>query len=150
MSEVRSFLGISNNYRRVVKNYSTIASSLNQLLKNNHQFKLRSDCAKSFTTLIKLLKTTPILSFFTFKKQFSFDCDASDFLIGAVLFQLHDNIDYVMTYYSRSISRKEHHYFKTRKELLAFVSAVNYFGAIFWGINLQYELNTQLDCAPRL
>ena len=128
VNKVRNFLGVSNYYRRFIKNYSTTATPLNRLLEANHQFKWTTECENSFVILKNLLTTTPILVFPNFKKHFTLDCDASDTGLNAVLPQLDDNnCKHPIAYYSRSLSKQERRYSTTRKELLAFVNFVNHF-----------------------
>ena len=55
------------------------------------------------------------------------DCDASNVGVGAVLSQLQDGEEKVISYFSKCLSKSERQYCTTRKELLAVVIAVKHF-----------------------
>ena len=65
---------------------------------------------------------TPLLAHPDFTKAFILDTDASDTAIGAVLSQIHDGEERVITYTSRCLTKAERKYCVTRKELLAIVN----------------------------
>ena len=48
VTEVRSFLGIARYYRRFVKEFSVIASSLTKLLRKGVKFEWSDKCQNSF------------------------------------------------------------------------------------------------------
>jgi len=49
------------------------------------------------------------------------DTDASNFSIGAVLFQIQDGTERVIAYASKALSRSERNYCVTRREMLGVV-----------------------------
>ena len=51
VSEVRSFHGLASFYGRFIKNFSTIASPLNELVKKNVSFIWEKDQELAFNTL---------------------------------------------------------------------------------------------------
>jgi hypothetical protein len=87
ITEVRSFHGLVSFYRRFVKNFSTIAAPLTELIKKNVGFHWWSDQANTFATLKERLCSTPVLVLPDFKKTFKIECDASGIGIGVVLMQ---------------------------------------------------------------
>jgi len=62
VSDVRSFHGLTSFYRRFVKDFSTIASPLNDIINKNMEFKWESEQKKAFNTLKEKLKNAPILA----------------------------------------------------------------------------------------
>ena len=125
---VKSFLGLTGYYRRFVKGYAKIASPLtclNRLLTKDTPFKWTSDCQKSFETLKTALI---VLGYPNFNKSFILSCDASGSAIGYILSQKgDDNKEHVIGYGGRALTPTEKHYTVTEQELLALVSAVQYF-----------------------
>ena len=53
--------------------------------------------------------------------KFIVDCDSSNDAVGAVLSQIQDGEERVISYYSKRFSKAERRYCTTRKELLAVV-----------------------------
>ena len=60
--EMRSFLGLAGYYRRLIKNFSLIASPLNELLKKNIRFEWYEKCQKSMDELKKRLTIGSVLT----------------------------------------------------------------------------------------
>jgi len=85
--DVRSFHGLASFYRRFVKDFSTIASPLNDVVKKNLEFKWESQQEKPFNTLKEKLTNAPILALPKFSKSFELECDVFNVGIGVVLLQ---------------------------------------------------------------
>ena len=87
VSEVRSFVVLASYYRRFVKGFSSIASQLTNLTKQNIPFVWSDECEESFKNLKTLLTTAPILTLPVEGKNFIGYCDASYSFLGVVLMQ---------------------------------------------------------------
>jgi hypothetical protein len=83
--DVRSFLGLSDYYRKYVKGYAKIATPLNRLLTKDISFKWTNDCENAFKTLKQALITAPVLGYPNFNKPFILASDASGSAIGYIL-----------------------------------------------------------------
>ena len=124
-NEVRSFLGYATYYRKFMKGFSQIADPLNKLLQKDNQFQWGETCEDSFATLKKVFCEIVTFAFTDFSKAFILDTDASDVSIGGVLSQLNmSNVEQLVAYYSRSLSKAEQKYAVTRKEMLALVDSL--------------------------
>jgi hypothetical protein len=127
LREVRGFLGLCGYYRRFVENFSKVAAPLHALTKKNQTFHWSNDCQQSFDLLKQKLINAPILSLPRDGGRYLIDTDASDSGIGAVLSQIQDGEERVISYASRLYSDTEKRYCVTRKELLAVVFFLKYF-----------------------
>ena len=119
VSEMRSFVGLASYYRRFVKGFSSIASQLKSLTKQNVPFVWSNECEESFQKLKTLLTTAPILTLPVEGKNFIVYCDASYSGFGAVLMQEKN----VIAYASRQLKVHERNYPTHDLELAAVVFA---------------------------
>ena len=62
LSEVRSFHGLASFYRRFVRNFSTLATPLNEIVKKHVGFKWEEKQEKAFAALKHELTNAPILA----------------------------------------------------------------------------------------
>ncbi|GJX59418.1 reverse transcriptase domain-containing protein [Tanacetum coccineum] len=84
---VRSFLGHAGFYRRFIKDFSKIARPLTKLLEKDTLFEFDNECQKAFELLKEKLTCAPVIVSPNWNLPFKLMCDASDFVVGAVLGQ---------------------------------------------------------------
>ncbi|KAE8708434.1 cytochrome P450 78A7-like [Hibiscus syriacus] len=87
VSEMRSFFGLVNYYRRFIQGYSARASLLMDLLKKGKAREWSEQCQKAFEDLKAAVSQEPVLALPDFTMSFEVHTDASDFAIGEVLMQ---------------------------------------------------------------
>ncbi|GBG69731.1 hypothetical protein CBR_g4562 [Chara braunii] len=87
LTELRSFLGLANYYRKFVRNFSTIAAPLRRLLRKATIWKWDKDCTSSMKKLKKALIEYLVLKVADPSLPFVVTMDASQYDIGAVLQQ---------------------------------------------------------------
>lgn len=133
---VQSFLGLAGYYRRFIPKFSEIASPMTQLTKRNKTFNWTTTCSESFQKLKDLLIKTPILTFPTTEGHFILDTDESANGIGAVLSQMHNGQERVISYAIKTLNQAEKRYCTTKRELLAVVYFVKHFNHYLWGRHL--------------
>jgi RNase H-like domain found in reverse transcriptase len=124
-TELRSFLGICNVYRRSVRGFSKIAAPLNILLRNGEtpqRGPLSSEQVTAFDTLRDAIVNPPILALPRIEVAFTLDTDASDHQLGCYLLQSQpDGSQRPVGYWSRRLTSREKNYSTTEKECLAIV-----------------------------
>ncbi|WMV29154.1 hypothetical protein MTR67_022539 [Solanum verrucosum] len=76
-TDVRSFLGLANYYRRLVEGFSSIASPLMTLTQKKAKFVWLEACEKSFQELKDILTSTPVLTLPEGTDGFVVYCDTS-------------------------------------------------------------------------
>lgn len=127
VTEVRSFLGLCSYYRKFIRNFARVSAPLTNLTKKDVPFKWDQTAQNAMDVLKDCLVTAPILSYPDTTCSFILDCDASDTGIGAVLSQKSGEVESVISYGSKTLSKAERRYCVTRKELLAIVFFVKHF-----------------------
>ena len=124
---IRSFLGhavfIGGSLRTFLK-------SLGLWLiycKKDIPFVFDDDCVEAFETLKKALITTPIVQPPDWNLPFEIMCDASDYVVGAVLGQRVGKKLNVIHYASKTLDSAQGNYATIEKEFLAVVFACDKF-----------------------
>ncbi|GBG86128.1 hypothetical protein CBR_g41031 [Chara braunii] len=87
LTELRSFLGLANYYRKFVRNFSTIVAPLRRLLKKETIWKWDQDCTSAFKKLKKALIEYPVLEVVDPSLLFVVTTNASQYGIGVILQQ---------------------------------------------------------------
>jgi hypothetical protein len=117
LTQLQSFLDLAGFYRRFVRDFSTIAAPLNDLMKKGVPFYWCAAQEHSFNTLIDKLTHAPLLQLPDFGKTFELECDASGIGIGGVLLQEGK----LIAYFSEKLSGHSLNYSTYDKELYALV-----------------------------
>lgn len=124
VKEVRRVVGTFSWYRRFVPEFANLIPPLTALLKKSNKFVWTHSCDDAFKRLKEYLISAPVLSCPNYDLPFVVETDASDFGVGAVLLQPHEDGDKVISYLSRSLSKQERNYSTTKKECLAVLLAI--------------------------
>ena len=126
--EVSAFLGMLNYFRMHIQNFSQRAFPLTQLLTKDgfpKDKKLPDAAIQAFNDLKNALTTAPVLAFPRRNDPFILTTDASENAYGAVLTQIIDGKERVISYASRTLKQAEKNY-------SAYVGEIN---AICWAID---------------
>ena len=131
VTEVRSFLGFTGYYCRLIPKFAQVAHPLHELTlgenagKKKAAIKWDSKYQQAFDDLKTLCTTAPILAYANFTKLFKLHTDACGTSLGAVLYQTReDGTEAVIAYASRSLNKAESHYPAHKLEFLALKWAV--------------------------
>ncbi|MEL7309029.1 MAG: reverse transcriptase family protein, partial [Pseudomonadota bacterium] len=120
--EMKTFISLCSYYRKFVNNFAEIVRPLELLCQDKSSIKslVMGDIhKKAWSQLKESLCTSPILSFPQKEGIFILDTDASQDSIGAVLSQMQNGQEKVISYASHALSKHELQYCVTRRELLA-------------------------------
>ena len=120
VNDLRSFLGMANYFRRFVKDYAKMSVPLVSLLSTKRVWKWDAGCQEAFERIRHDLTHSPVLALPDFDKPFVVECDASDFAVGAVLFQEGKPV----AYEGKKLSGAERNYPTHDRELLAVIHAL--------------------------
>nr|GEY22163.1 reverse transcriptase domain-containing protein [Tanacetum cinerariifolium] len=124
---IRSFLEHAGFYRRFIKDFLKISRPTTHLLKKKSPFIFSNECIQAFRTVKEKLTEAPILIAPNWDQPFELMCDASDFVVGAVLGQRVEKHFRQIHYASKTMTQVESNYMTTVKEMLAVVYAFEKF-----------------------
>ncbi|KAF8117952.1 hypothetical protein N665_0007s0001 [Sinapis alba] len=130
---IRSFLGHAGFYMRFIQDFSKIARPLTRLLCKDTKFYFNNECLEAFHTIKVALVSAPIVQPLDWKLPLEVMCDASDYVVGAVLGQRKEKKLHVIYYASRTLDDAQCNYATTEKELLAIVYAFEKFRSYLVG-----------------
>ena len=92
--------------------------------KKQNSIKWDIECQEAFEKLKELCTTTPILANADFGKPFKLHNDASVLDLGTVLYQVHNGVEKVISYASRSLTKSETKYPVHKLEFLCLKWAI--------------------------
>ena len=119
-SELRSFLGLANYFRRFIQGYSTMVSKLNDLLRKDAKWAWSRAHDACFDSAKHAITSAPVLALPDFDKPFEIITDASIVGTGGVLMQEGRPV----AYRSAKLTPPERNYTTGEQELLAVYQAL--------------------------
>lgn len=99
IAKLRSFLGLTNYYRKFIGGYASMTNPLTNILKNGADWTWSKECGEAFQKLKDAIVTAPMLQLSNFELPFEVLTDALDRAIGGVLMQEH----HMLAFKSRKI-----------------------------------------------
>jgi hypothetical protein len=127
LTQLQNFLVPAGFYQHFMRDFNTIAASLNDLMKGV-LFYWGAAQDQAFHTLIDMLTHAPLLQFLDFGMTFELKCDASGIGIGGVLLQEGKP----MAYFSENLSRPSPNYETYDKELYVLVCDLETWQHYLW------------------
>ena len=137
--KVRSFIGLCSYYRRYIRQFALIASTLHDLTKKGVKFRWTQKEIDAFNKLKQKLTTGPVLILSDLQKSFVVRCDASGSSIGAVL----EQDGHVIAYESRRLRPEEQSANIYEKELFAILHALHSWKHYLLGADFVVETDHQ-------
>jgi len=120
ITEVRSFLGAAQYWRKFIANFSLIAAPLHVLTSMKNVFQWGGKQQNAFDVLNQKISTTPILALLDIRQSFEVQTYASGYAMGAVLMQHGKPI----CFHSKTFNGAVINYPTYDKELYALVQCV--------------------------
>lgn len=137
--EVRRFLGMVTYLAKFVPQLSTRSAPLRSLPKQKNEWIWSHEQEQCFLKLKETLTQEPVLKFYDPKKSTRISADASQYGLGAVLLQRHDEQWLPVAYASRALTSAESRYAQIEKELLASLYACERFHQYVYGQSFEVE-----------
>ncbi|CAO4370898.1 unnamed protein product [Caenorhabditis nigoni] len=131
---VRGFLGMTNYFRRFIKQYAEIAAPLHDLTKKDQKFIWKTVHQSAFEKLKEALCSSPVLQPPRPGRPFVIESDASSIAVGAMLLQAGDDGElHPIAYDSRKLTETERKYPPIETEALGLTFAVKAFRTYILG-----------------
>ena len=117
VTELRSFLGLANYYRRFIMGYSKIASALTDLLKKERKWEWDTECQAAFQKLKDAITSELVLRLPDLELPFEVHTNSLDRALGGVLVQE----GHPIAFESRKLNAAEQRYSAHEKEMTAVI-----------------------------
>ena len=141
VKQLRTTLGHTRYYRKLIKGYAQITEPTEKLLKCDVKFEWTQECQRSLDILKEKMVTTLILVFPDWKFPFHVHVDASSIALGIILAQPGEGgLDHSVAFVSRKISSAKCNYTTTEREGLAMVYALQKF--IYYLLGAHFKMFT--------
>lgn len=135
---LKKFLGVANYFRDHIKNHSEMVRPLQQLVLHyspTRKINWTPEAEKAFVLIKEAINNCPTLSFMHETAPVYLHTDASDYGIGAYLFQLVDGVEQPVAFMSKSLSERESKWSTPEKECYAIYYSLVKFEYLLRDIN---------------
>ena len=124
VAEVRSFMGMVNQFNKFTSHLATKSKPLRDLLRKDSVWLWGESQNKAFSELKICLTSAPILALYDPNKEIKINADALSYGIGGVVLQKQEDGEWKpVSYISRALTDTESRYSQIEKECLAFTWA---------------------------
>lgn len=146
ITDLRSFLGLLQFFRRFIPDFAKVAAPLTDLTKKGYGVhKWDKKCDEAFEKLKKSITSAPILVAPDWTKPFRGHIDASQRAVGGTLTQLDKNgKDRVIAFFSKKLSPAEVNYTANDRELLALIRFLERFRCYLEGSSFEIITDNQI------
>ena len=139
IKDVRSFLGLTDFFRKYIKGYANIAAPLNKMKRKSFgDFRWGEEQEEAFLKLKEALTHAPVLQYYNPNARIRLDTDASGYGIGGILQQTTNDKDwYPVEFASRMLSEDEKKLDTTTREALAVAYCLKKFRPYIFGKQIE-------------
>jgi len=143
VKDIRKFLGLTNYYRRFIKDFAQVARPMNMLTRKNEKWTWGDNQQKAFEELNQIFTTKPVLAALDLDKEFRVEADALNYATKGVLsMKCSDEKWRPITFISKSLSNTEQNYEIHDKEMLVVVRCLEVWKHFLEGAVIKFEIWT--------
>lgn len=145
VTDLRSFLGLMQQFRRFIRGYSKVASPLTNLTKKDSSLQnWDPECTTAFEALKEALITAPVLRAPNWSKSFKGHIDESQIAVGGTLTQIFDDGEHPLAFMSHKLSPAEQNYIASDRELLVLITFLKRFRCYLEGSEFEIITDNQV------
>ena len=145
LTQLRSFLGLTNYFRRFIQGYAARCKPLTELTRKSVPYAWSPECQEAFEALKQDLTSAPVLAAPDFTKAFEVVTDSCQWSLGGVLLQELRPL----AYYSRKMIPAELNYTVSEQECLATVECMKVWRCYLEGLPME-QLTLVTDHNPNV
>jgi len=143
VKDIRKFLGLTNYYRRFIKDFAQVARPMNMLTRKDEKWTWGDNQQKAFEELNQIFTTKPVLAALDLDKEFRVEADALNYATEGVLsMKCSDEKWRPITFISKSLSNTEQNYEIHDKEMLVVVRCLEVWKHFLEGAVIKFEIWT--------
>ena len=131
--EMRSFLGLANQYRKFVENLSTLAAPLNELLRDKVRWSWTEEHQQAFESVKRKIVDDVVLAHYNPAEEVRLAVDASPVGLGAVITHGQGKDERPIAFASRTLTEAERNYSQLDREALAIIYGIKKFHYYLYG-----------------
>jgi hypothetical protein len=142
--QMSSLLGFTNFLREFIPKYESLTGPLEEMKKITGKF-TKDDWTEErksvYERLKRIFKSAPILYAPNWNEEFIVASDASQFGVGAVLYQVGKGKIHHIEFFSKAFKGGQRNYPAPKRELLALVAALHHWRPILYGRRFRAEVD---------
>jgi len=143
VKDIRKFLGLTNYYRRFIKDFTQVARLMNVLMRKDVKWQWGQEQQKAFDELKRVFTTKLVLAAPDLDKEFRVEADASNYATGGVLsMKCSNELWRLVAFISKSLSDTERNYKIHNKEVLEVVRCLEAWRHFLEGAVVKFEVWT--------
>jgi len=143
VKDVRKFLGLTNYYRRFIKDFAQVARPINVLMRKDVKWQWGVEQQEAFNELKRVFTTKPVLAIPDLDKEFRVEADVSNYTTrGVLLMKYSDEMWRPVTFISKSLSDTERNYEIHDKEILVVIRCLEAWRYFLEGAATKFEIWT--------
>jgi len=141
MKDIRKFLGLTNYYRRFIKDFAQVARLLNMLTRKDEKWWWEKAQQKAFDELKQVFITKLVLAAPDLDKESRVEANASNYATGGVLsIKCSDKKWRLVAFILKSLSDTERNYEIHDKEMLVVIRCLEVWRHFLEGAMVKFEI----------